>query len=128
MSLHCDRQSAISRSSTQFIPALRIVRIVLVIKSLQSVRMIRGLQLLRVMARVNKGMRILAASTMQRGFGYVVGSTAIVTLIGAAGIYAFERELPNGTIVDCGFELPLHLAISFYIEDFTSYKIVAVLD
>jgi voltage-gated potassium channel len=29
---------------------------------------------------------------------------AIVTLIGAAGIYAFERELPNGTggIIDYG--------------------------
>jgi voltage-gated potassium channel len=35
----------------------------------------------------------------------VVGLTVIVTLIGAAGIYAFERELPNGTITDYGTAL-----------------------
>ncbi len=75
------------------IPALRIVRIVFVIQALQSVRAVRGLQLLRVMTRINRGMRVLAVSIGRRGFGYVVGATAIVILIGAAGMYAFEHDL-----------------------------------
>ncbi len=83
-----------------FIPALRIFRIVQVIRPLQSVRAIRGLQLLRVITRINRGMRVLGASIGRRGFGYVVGLTMIVTLIGAAGIYAFEHELPDGTITN----------------------------
>jgi voltage-gated potassium channel len=90
------------------IPALRAFRIVQVIQSLQSVRVVRGLQLVRVMTRTNKGMRVLAASIGRRGFGYVVGLTAIVTLIGAAGMYAFEREISaqNGTgITDYGTAL-----------------------
>jgi voltage-gated potassium channel len=87
------------------IPALRIFRIVPLIQSLQSVHAVRGLQLLRVMTRTNKGMRVLAASIGRRGFGYVVGLTVIVTLIGAAGIYAFERELPDGSITDYGTAL-----------------------
>jgi voltage-gated potassium channel len=87
------------------IPALRAFRIVGVIYSLQSVHAVRGLQLLRVMTRINKGMRVLGASIGRRGFGFVVGLTTIVTLIGSSGIYVFERELPNGTITDYGTAL-----------------------
>lgn len=89
-----------------FIPALRTLRIVQVIRPLQSIRAVRGLQLLRVMARINKGMRVLGASIGQRGFGHVVGLTVMITLIGAAGIYAFEHELPgNAVITDYGTAL-----------------------
>jgi voltage-gated potassium channel len=35
----------------------------------------------------------------------VLGLTTIVTLIGASGIYVFERELPNGAIADYGTAL-----------------------
>ncbi len=89
-----------------FIPALRTLRIVQVIRPLQSVHAVQGLQLLRVIARINKGMRVLGASIGRRGFSYVVGLTVIVTLIGAAGIYAFEHELPgNAFITDYGTAL-----------------------
>jgi voltage-gated potassium channel len=81
-----------------FIPALRTLRILQVIRPLQSVHAVRGLQLLQVMTRTNQGMRLLGASIGRRGFGYVVGLTVIVTLLGAAGIYAFERKLPDGTV------------------------------
>ncbi|MBD2360561.1 potassium channel family protein [Anabaena minutissima FACHB-250] len=77
------------------IPALRTFRIVTVVRSLASVRAIRGLQLLRVMTRTNRGMRALGATVQRRGFGYVLSLTAIVTLVGAAGMYAFESDLPN---------------------------------
>jgi voltage-gated potassium channel len=83
-----------------FIPALRTFRIVTIFRSLQSVHAVRGLQLLQVMIRTNKGMRVLAASMGRRGFGYVMAATAIITLTGSAGIYAFEHKLPNGTITD----------------------------
>jgi voltage-gated potassium channel len=79
-----------------FIPALRTLRILRIIQPLQSVHAVRGLQLLQVMTRTNKGMRMLAASIGRRGFGYVIGATMIVTLMGAAGIYAFEHESSIG--------------------------------
>ncbi|NDJ20510.1 potassium channel protein [Nostoc sp. B(2019)] len=77
-----------------FLPALRSFRIIRVIKILRTARAVRGLQLLRVMTRANRGMRVLSASVNRRGFGYVVALTMIVTLIGAAGMYAFENEVP----------------------------------
>lgn len=77
------------------IPALRTFRIVTVVRSLTSVRAVRGLKLLRVMTRTNRGMRALGATVQRRGFGYVLSLTAIVTLVGAAGMYAFESDLPN---------------------------------
>ncbi|WP_066423726.1 ion transporter [Anabaena sp. 4-3] len=76
------------------LPALRTFRIIRVIKILQTTRAVRGLQLLRVMTRANRGMRVLAASVSRRGFGYVVTLTIIITLVGAAGMYAFENEVP----------------------------------
>ncbi|MBW4662561.1 MAG: potassium channel family protein [Drouetiella hepatica Uher 2000/2452] len=79
-----------------FVPALRTLRILQVIRPLRSIHAVRGLQLLQVMTRTNKGMRVLAASMGRRGFGYVVGATAIVTLLGSAGMYAFEHELSVG--------------------------------
>jgi voltage-gated potassium channel len=87
------------------IPALRTLKIVPVMQAfMQSVHAVRGLQLLRVMTRINKGMRVLGASIGRRGLGYVLGLSAIVTLIGASGIYAFEREL-HGEIADYGTAL-----------------------
>ncbi|MGG6265549.1 potassium channel family protein [Leptolyngbya sp. AN03gr2] len=72
------------------LPALRTLRI------FRVVRAARGVRLLGVMTRTNRGMRSLSASFRRRGFGYVVASTTIVILVGAAGMYAFEQEVPNG--------------------------------
>jgi voltage-gated potassium channel len=77
-----------------FVPAVRTLRILRIIQPLQSIHAVRGLQLLQVMTRTNKGMRLLATSIGRRGFGYVIGATTIITFVGAAGIYAFEREYP----------------------------------
>lgn len=72
------------------LPALRTLRI------LRVVRAARGIRLLGVMTRTNRGMRSLSASFQRRGFGYVVTLTLLVTLVGAAGMYALERDIPNG--------------------------------
>jgi voltage-gated potassium channel len=87
------------------LPALRVLRVVKVLRAFQTIRAVRGLRLLRVMTRTNRGMRVLAASVNRRGFGYVVGLTAIATLIGAAGMYAFEREVPESALTDYGTAL-----------------------
>lgn len=80
-----------------FLPALRVLRIVKVVQALQTVRAVRGLRLLGVMTRTNRGMRALSASFNRRGFGYVVALTTIITLVGSAGMYAFENQLPDGS-------------------------------
>jgi voltage-gated potassium channel len=84
------------------IPALRTFRIVGVIQSLPSVHVVRGLHLLGVMARTNRGMRLLAASVQRRGVGYVVGLTAIVLFVGTIGIYAFEHKLSASVVAQSG--------------------------
>ncbi|NEQ19658.1 MAG: ion transporter [Microcoleus sp. SIO2G3] len=80
------------------LPALRTFRIVLLVRALRTARAVRGLRLLGVMTRTNRGMRALGASINRRGFGYVVALTAIVTLVGAAGMYAFENEVADGSL------------------------------
>ena len=79
------------------LPALRTFRIVRVVRSLQTAQAVRSLRLLRVMTRTNRGMKALAASVKRRGFGYVLGLTTIVTLVGAAGMYAFEKDVADGS-------------------------------
>ncbi|HEY9676059.1 MAG TPA: potassium channel family protein [Waterburya sp.] len=75
------------------LPALRVFRIVRVVRLLQTTR---GLRVVSIIGSLNRGMRSLRASMSRRGFGYVIALTAIVTLVGAAGMYAFESETPDG--------------------------------
>lgn len=78
------------------LPALRVFRIARVLRVLRTARATRGLRLVGVITRTNRGMRSLAASLTRRGFGYVVALTLVITLVGAAGMYAFESNLANG--------------------------------
>ncbi len=78
------------------LPALRIFRIARFIRVLGTARAARGLNLVRVMTRTNRGMRTLGASMGRRGLGYVGALTGLVTLVGAAGMYAFENNTANG--------------------------------
>jgi voltage-gated potassium channel len=77
------------------LPALRALRFLRVMQVLQTTRAVRGLRLLRVLTRINRSLRSLTANFARRGFGYVVMTTAIITLAGAAGMYAFESELDS---------------------------------
>ncbi len=78
------------------VPALRVFRIFRVLSILRAARAARGLRLFRVVSSLNRGMRALGHTMRRRGVGYVVVLTVVVILLGAAGMYAFENELPNG--------------------------------
>lgn len=85
------------------LPALRVFRVVRVVRVVRAARATRvlagatrGARLVRVVASVNRGMRALGRSFARRGFGYLVALTLLVTVAGAAGMYAFERDLPGG--------------------------------
>ena len=78
------------------LPALRVLRIARALRALRAARAARGLRLVRVVGSVNRGMRALRASMRRRRFGYVAALTALVTVVGAAGMLAFEREAPGG--------------------------------
>ena len=82
------------------LPALRTLRIVRIARVLQTTRAVRGLQLLRVLTGTNRSMRSLTANFTRRGFGYVLLLTTLVTLTGAAGMYAFERETADAAGFD----------------------------
>lgn len=88
------------------LPALRVFRIARVLRVLRTARATRGLRLVGVITRTNRGMRSLAASLTRRGFGYVVVLTLVITLVGAAGMYAFESNVNNsGGLNDYGTAL-----------------------
>ena len=77
------------------VPALRVFRFFHAIRLLRAARAVRGLRLVKVLGSLNRGMRALSATMGRRGFGYVAALTVVVTLVGAAGMYAFERN-PGG--------------------------------
>jgi len=72
------------------VPALRVVRIVRV------VRLLKGANLIKIIASINRSMKSLGATFKRRGFGYVVALTIGVVFAGAAGMYAFENQQPDG--------------------------------
>lgn len=69
-------------------PAFRLLR---GFRVLRLARAARGLRLVRVVGTANRGMNALRAGLRRRGLGYVVALTALVSLLGAAGMYAFEQ-------------------------------------
>ncbi|HSN55368.1 MAG TPA: ion transporter [Candidatus Sulfomarinibacteraceae bacterium] len=78
------------------LPALRLFRLFRMFRLLRLARAGRGLRLLRVVSSLNRSMKALSASLSRRGFGYVIALTVLVTLAGAAGMYAFENQAPGG--------------------------------
>ncbi|WP_341936837.1 potassium channel family protein [Marinimicrobium sp. C2-29] len=75
------------------LPALRIFRL---FRLLRLARAARGLRLVRVVSSLNRGMKALGASLSRRGFGYVIALTLLVTVAGAAGMFALENKVPGG--------------------------------
>jgi voltage-gated potassium channel len=69
-------------------PAFRLLR---GIRVLRFARAARGLRLVRVVGTANRAMNALRGAMRRRGLGYVLALTGLVNLLGAAGMYAFER-------------------------------------
>jgi voltage-gated potassium channel len=84
------------------VPALRIFRIFRVVRIFQVARVTRGLRLVRVLTSFNRGMKSLAASFGRRGINYVLALTLIVLFAGAAGMYAFEKDVAETGIESYG--------------------------
>ncbi len=78
------------------VPAVRVFRIFRVLRVLRASRAARGLRLFRVLSSANRGMRALGHTMQRRGVGYVMVLSVVVVLVGAAGMYAFENDLPEG--------------------------------
>ncbi len=80
------------------LPALRIARVIRVARIARVASSLRGVRLVRTLASLNRAMQSLRATMHRRGFGYVAALTLLVTLGGAAAMYAFENKVadPNG--------------------------------
>jgi voltage-gated potassium channel len=65
-------------------PAFRFLR------AFRLLRIARGVRLVRIVGTANRSIGVLRMSLGRRGLGYVLGTTALVTLLGAAGMLAFE--------------------------------------
>jgi voltage-gated potassium channel len=74
------------------LPALRVFRLARVLQVLRFGRAVRGLTLARVLTAFNRGLRSLKTTLGHYGFIYVLTLTLLVTLLGAGGMYAFERR------------------------------------
>ena len=88
-----------------FVPALRVLRITRVARLLRAARAVRGLRFVRLITSFNRGMRALSATLGRRGFGYVSMLSTLVTILGAAGMFAFEKDVPAGGIDSYGTAL-----------------------
>ena len=81
------------------VPALRVLSVFRIARALGA---LRGVRLVRVVSRLNRGMRALGRVTGRRGVGYVLALTLAVDVAGAAGMYAFEHQVPGGAIDSFG--------------------------
>ncbi len=69
------------------VPALRFFRSLAV---LRAARALRGIRLVRIVGTANRSMNALRVTLRRRRFGYVLMLTALVVLLGAAGMLSFE--------------------------------------
>lgn len=83
------------------VPAFRLFRLFRIMRVL---RFSRSLRLVKIVGSLSRGMRALSATMQRRAFGYMVLLTVIVIFGGAAGMYAFEKDV-NGGLTDFGTAL-----------------------
>jgi voltage-gated potassium channel len=80
------------------LPALRVFRVGRAIYALRAARAVRGVTLARVLTAFNRGLGSMRATLGAFGFQYVIALTLLVSGLGAAGIYSFERRDAGGSI------------------------------
>jgi len=84
------------------LPAARVFRVFRAVRALGA---LRGARLVGVVSRANRGMRALGRVMGRRGFGYVATLTVLVSVAGAAGMYAFEHGVPGSDMDSYGSAL-----------------------
>ena len=87
------------------LPAVRVLRAFRALRAVRAVRVAqaaRGARLVRVVGTLNRGMGALGRSFGRRGAGYVAALIALVAFAGAAGMYAFERDVPGSDLTSYG--------------------------
>jgi len=77
------------------LPAARVLRVARIARILRVGRTARALRLARLLTSFNRGMRALGSTMRGRGFPYVLALTVVLVVLGAAGMYTFERESGN---------------------------------
>jgi voltage-gated potassium channel len=75
------------------LPALRVLRIARIVRILRAGRAVRAVRVARILTSFNRGMRALGSTMQSRGFPYAAALTVVVLLLGAAGMYTFERDV-----------------------------------
>lgn len=79
------------------LPALLGLRILPALRLVRAARAARSLRLFRLITSLNRGMRALGKTLSRRGAGYIVALTAVVTVVGAAGMAVFESPVSLAT-------------------------------
>lgn len=72
------------------VPAFRILGL---FRFLRLIRFARGFRLVKIVGSINRGMNSLTVVIKRRNFIYVLLLTIIVNIIGAAGLFAFEKDI-----------------------------------
>lgn len=72
------------------LPALLGLRILPALRLVRAARAARSLRLFRLITSLNRGMRALGTTLSRRGAGYIIALTAVITVVGAAGMAVFE--------------------------------------
>lgn len=75
------------------VPAFRILRLARVFR---LIRFSKSLRLVKVVGSLNRSMRALSATMKRRAFGYVILLSLLILFGGAAGMYAFEKDVDEG--------------------------------
>lgn len=85
------------------LPAFRVLRLGTALRFLRAARVVRPVGLLRVVTSINRGLGALGRTAKRRGVPYVVAATALVMVVGAAGMSWFESgDLPDSGVANPG--------------------------
>lgn len=74
-----------------FLPALRVLRLFRGLRLVRFANSVRSLNLARILSSFNRSLRTVRQVMRKRGLRYVLLLTVLITFLGAAGMYNFER-------------------------------------
>lgn len=74
-----------------FLPALRVLRLFSGFRLVRFANSVRSLNLARILSSFNRSIRTVRQVIRQRGLKYILLLTALISFLGAAGMYDFEK-------------------------------------